>query len=891
MANTDKTPYDILGVPKDMSYGELRTVYRTKIHEHKQNKISPINFRRICRAYETVSDFDKRGHYDSHTEWISDVPIDKYTLQQLAAEPDLLRYLKIQIENAHLDKINAQDPGTSHTALYCAARAGNVEAVKLLIGRGAESDISQRTKSTALHAASYFGHADVVRFLLESGADYRIANNSNSTAEEEAYGNDVKEVFVELKQNPYVRVAADELEWFHENPLTEHIDTEYFAQRQTLLHCACKKGYFDMVRWLVVEHSANVDLVDFNGNSPLHLAVYGGHLDIVEYLLNRGCNPHFRNRWGTTAEEEGIKHGRWIADLFQSMRQRDIFEMAKTGIDWWFYYYFDVQSKDMVDSNGISLLYHACRCGQYSVAKWLLEHGANVNIQMITKPKSTPLHGAKYRGHLFIVELLLEYGADVNIKNDFGATVFDEAISDEVDNDLSSRINAILLQHQRYLKSHKLIDVEIYLHESDEDKPVVKFQIDHKSVYDDLWQALPKNLWDKKYYFTIAGRPLNFQETNTRIMSAVYCARYTNSKLVDTPLRLTLHQTSLNDTYHQDTREDVQIGPRQVASMFNKEEKTSSFVLKFPFTDRGTFNNGDLTFTFSTNCVQDDVTFEVTRLNSSNPGNHGLPNAVCFFKTSLSNTKKSDALLSLPLVSIVHQPDARLYTLAMPSSYWFSSDTRQNQLPILGGIHAFIRHVDIIPKLLTLPADIFIAGIFGQPLTERNNPISCKCLTLRKQDTDKFPHIAYHGTNINVIRSILLDSLVAPGTVVSSGKRINPPENHIARKLPAYGIIDFAAAIFLSPSVWYSSDAAYAIDFTHGDQQLIPVLECSVKRNSFTTNQCTTPTYTAHPSDNLEAIEWRVKDPMNIEINAILFITKIDSILASRMARMATITP
>jgi ankyrin repeat protein len=39
----------------------------------------------------------------------------------------------------------------------------------------------------------------------------------------------------------------------------------------------------------------------------------------------------------------------------------------------------------MIDSNGISLLYYAYRFGQYSVAKCLLEHGANIDIQMITK--------------------------------------------------------------------------------------------------------------------------------------------------------------------------------------------------------------------------------------------------------------------------------------------------------------------------------------------------------------------------------------------------------------------------------------------------------------------------------------------------------------------------
>jgi hypothetical protein len=564
-----------------------------------------------------------------------------------------------------------------------------------------------------------------------------------------------------------------------------------------------------------------------------------------------------------------------------------MFEMAQNGVDWWFYYYFDDKLKDMIDSNGTSLLYYACSFGQYSVAKWLLEHGANVNIQMTNKPRSTPLHGAKYRGHLPIVELLLEYGADVNIKNDYGATVFDEEVCKEVDKDLSKKIKELLLQYERYLKSHKLVDVYIYLAESDQEEPIVKLQIDHNTVYEQLLQALSTNLSNVNYYFSIAGRPLNFKKSDTSIMSAVYCARYGTSKLLDTPLRLTLHKKKLDNTHHQFTREDLQLTPRQVTSMFTEDE-TSSFVLKSPFTSKQTFTISDLTFIFSADCVKSDVKFKVTRLRSANPQKDGLPDAICFFKTTLFNAENSDTFLALPIVSIAHQPNARLYTLAMPSSYWFSSDTRPNPLTMLGGTHAFIRHIDIIPKQLSLPADMIIAAALGQPLESRNNPVACTCLTLRKQDTSTFPHKAYHGTNIIAIQSILFDGFVVPGTVVSSGKRINPPTNHIARDVTAFSVPDFAAAIFLSPSVHYSSDPVYAISFSHGDQQLIPVLECSVKNKSYKTYPSTVSTYVKHPGDDMNAIEWRVEDPTNVEINAVLFITKIKSIDAARKERITT---
>ncbi|CAF4362126.1 unnamed protein product, partial [Rotaria sordida] len=133
---------------------------------------------------------------------------------------------------------------------------------------------------------------------------------------------------------------------------------------------------------------------------------------VVEYLLNRGANPLLLNKWCMTAEQEGFIHGKTITDLFQSMREQDMFEIAVKGIDWWFEYYFGNKSPNKANDKGINLLYLACRYGRTSVAKWLLDKGANVNIKLLDKSESTPLHGAVYHGHVSTVDLLLSYGAD-----------------------------------------------------------------------------------------------------------------------------------------------------------------------------------------------------------------------------------------------------------------------------------------------------------------------------------------------------------------------------------------------------------------------------------------------------------------------------------------------
>jgi glutamate dehydrogenase len=59
--------------------------------------------------------------------------------------------------------------------------------------------------------------------------------------------------------------------------------------RRTPLHLAASEGHIDVVKFLVEEHNANVNVVDRFGNTPLQDAIRGGQDEIVKYLEGRGA--------------------------------------------------------------------------------------------------------------------------------------------------------------------------------------------------------------------------------------------------------------------------------------------------------------------------------------------------------------------------------------------------------------------------------------------------------------------------------------------------------------------------------------------------------------------------------------------------------------------------
>ena len=83
-------------------------------------------------------------------------------------------------------------------------------------------------------------------------------------------------------------------------------------------------------------------------------------------------------------------------------------------------------SVDIKDKSGYTALHYSSRAGNCKIVNYLLDNGADPNVQ--TKSgKESPLHRAAYQGHDEIVSLLLKRGANPLLQNSDGQTALHKA--------------------------------------------------------------------------------------------------------------------------------------------------------------------------------------------------------------------------------------------------------------------------------------------------------------------------------------------------------------------------------------------------------------------------------------------------------------------------------
>ena len=161
---------------------------------------------------------------------------------------------------------------------------------------------------------------------------------------------------------------------------------------------------------LLVQHGAEVNILDELGKTPLHYAAKTGWTFGLIYLLNNCADPMALTSHMTTALHFAAGCS---ADSTQS-----ILALLNHRV-----------SLNSADSDGRTPLHWACRKGNPRNVEFLLSYRNNVKVQDV-KVGATPLYYACGRREcLQVVDELIRIGSDVNVKTKSGNTALHRAIA------------------------------------------------------------------------------------------------------------------------------------------------------------------------------------------------------------------------------------------------------------------------------------------------------------------------------------------------------------------------------------------------------------------------------------------------------------------------------
>jgi ankyrin repeat protein len=329
---------------------------------------------------------------------------------------------------------NAMDPA-GETPLMAAARVGVVDAVTMLLEKGATLDATDPSfAQTALIVAVRENRPEVVRLLITRGANVNAKTRVGPTPafilpnSVPGFGHGIGIVRggspdrgrrspIPGGMSPLMYASRDGRLPIARMLVEANADVDFRDPNQiTPLIEAITNNHPDVATSLI-EHGADVNAVDWYGRTPLFSAVETRDMDVdkgslvnsidrepflglITLLLNRGANPNPRTK--------------------EQMPFRPAFLGGTATLEW-------------VDFTGMTPFLYAARSGDVEVMKLLLARGADPNIP--TFGGTTPLMAAAGVNWVFYqtydegqeklleaVKICFDLGQDVNAVNSMGVT-------------------------------------------------------------------------------------------------------------------------------------------------------------------------------------------------------------------------------------------------------------------------------------------------------------------------------------------------------------------------------------------------------------------------------------------------------------------------------------
>ncbi|EER13400.1 ankyrin repeat domain containing protein [Perkinsus marinus ATCC 50983] len=286
--------------------------------------------------------------------------------------PDLVREL------LHEGADPTESTSGGETALFSAVRGGHLYKAEFLLDNGAAVD-KEVWGRTALHEAVRVGAVDLMRLLLKHGANPNLIAKNGQTALHFAAVNGHPGAVELLVEEGVNLNAEDTLGWSalhwaaykgHSNIvdlLLEHgANTTKLTTREgaSPLICAVARQDCDSTARLeiiraLLEHGAQPNGQDGDGETPLHFAVSFLEYDVAQVLLENGADPTIRTHYSITVGDNNFAAGSTPLHYAHQLGAENLIRLiasyagSSDNSDWQFSYRTNLCNVNMMrDSNG-----------------------------------------------------------------------------------------------------------------------------------------------------------------------------------------------------------------------------------------------------------------------------------------------------------------------------------------------------------------------------------------------------------------------------------------------------------------------------------------------------------------------------------------------------------
>ena len=313
-----------------------------------------------------------------------------------------------------LAEYNADVCHCGYTPLHLAALYGHLEAAILLIRKGAQLDDRDCTGATPIHVAACPNRANLI------GGNINVKTSNGSTPLHSAAACGVVGIIDYLLYKKASLTAVDNY-----NLKAPHYSIHNFTFTSFVDLMAPRKGHLprffvydnqytsvDDLHWLdtlvkLLHGGSNIDVVDVDGQTPLHIAAHYGLADAVNVLLQMNASMEMKDKNGKTPLEVAFENAPVESEQFPSFRatkMEDLRELLHGHVMVIFLLLSHGASSGKCTSSRGSMLHTAIVKKQFHIAQLLLLKGANLTCEdsLGRTPLITCLHNSgEFSGILF----------------------------------------------------------------------------------------------------------------------------------------------------------------------------------------------------------------------------------------------------------------------------------------------------------------------------------------------------------------------------------------------------------------------------------------------------------------------------------------------------------